>query len=221
MLKLFKHKEYPEFWNMYSNHFKQKNPDDLNTTRFVVFDTETTGLNPTTDRILSIGAIAIQGNVLDVSDSFEMYLKQDTFNADTVEIHGILKEGSITKYDEKEAIIQFLNYIKDAVLVAHHAAFDIAMINESLNRLDLPKLKNKSLDTGTLFKKTSLHKTEKHYALDELSDIFKIKKHDRHTASGDAYITGLIFLKIISNLKSIRNITLKDLFFNNNRRGLI
>ena len=221
MLKWFKHKDYPEFWITYSNHFNQKNPNDLNTTRFVVFDTETTGLNPSKDRILSIGATAIIGNTLDVGDSFEIYLKQDKFNADTVEIHGILKEGSITKYDEKEAIMQFLEYIRDAVLVAHHAAFDIAMINESLTRMGLPKLKNKSLDTGTLFKKTSLHKTEKHYALDELSDIFKIKKHDRHTASGDAYITGIIFLKIISNLKSIRNITLKDLFFNNNRRGLI
>lgn len=221
MLKWFKHKEYPEFWKRYSNHFKGKYHTNLNNTRFVVFDTETTGLNPSADKILSIGAIAIKGNTLDVADSFEVYLKQDTFNAETVEIHGILKEGAIEKLDEKEAIIQFLDYLKDAVLVAHHAAFDVAMINEALKRMELPKLKNKSLDTGVLFKKTTLHKTDKHYALDELSDTFNIKKHDRHTASGDAYITGLIFLKTLSNLKSIRNITLKDLFFNNNRRGLI
>lgn len=222
MIKWFKHKDYPEFWNTYSNYFKQNNSKDLNTTRFIVFDTETTGLDPSSDRILSIGAISIVGNKIDIADSFEMYLKQDTFNAETVEIHGILKEGSITKFEEKEAIIQFLDYIKDSVLVAHHAAFDIAMINESLKRLGLPKLKNKSLDTGILFKKTSLHKTnKKHYGLDELCDTFNIKKHDRHTASGDAYITGLLFLKIVSNLKKTKTISLKDLFFNSNRRGLI
>lgn len=222
MLKWFKHKNYPEFWNTYSNHFKKNDCNDLSTTRFIVFDTETTGLNPSADRILSIGAISVIGNTLNISDSFEMYLKQNTFNAETVEIHGILKEGSIIKFEEKEVIIQFLDYIKDAVLVAHHTAFDVAMVNESLSRLGLPNLKNKSLDTGILFKKTILHKTSnKHFGLDELSDIFNIKKHDRHTASGDAYITGLIFLKILSNLKKTKTITLKDLFFNSNRRGLI
>lgn len=223
MIKWLKHKEYPEFCNTYSKHFKQNNSTDLNSTRFIVFDTETTGLNPSEDRILSIGAISVFGNKIDIADSLEMYLKQDTFNAETVEIHGILKEGSISKYDEEEAIIKFLDYIKDAVLVAHHTAFDIAMINEALKRLGLPKLKNKSLDTGILFKKTTLHKTDnKHYGLDELSNTFNIKKHDRHTASSDAYITGLIFLKIISNLKQKnKTITLKDLYFNSNRRGLI
>ena len=223
MIKWFKHKDYPDYWNTYSNHFQKNTTKNLNSTRFVVFDTETTGLDTSTDRILSIGAISVIGNTIDVADSFEIYLKQDTFKAETVEIHGILKEGSITKFEEKEAIIKFLDYIKNAVLVAHHAAFDVAMINESLKRLELPKLKNKSLDTGILFKKTTLHKADnKHYGLDELCDTFNIKKHDRHTASGDAYITGLIFLKILSNLKQKNNrITLKDLFFNSNRRGLI
>jgi len=96
------------------------------------------------------------------------------------------------------------------------------MINAGLKRMGLPKLKNKVLDTGILFKKTNLCKNkEKHYSLDHLSDIFNLKKHDRHTASGDAFLTGLIFLKIISNLKKSRNIKLKDLFFNSDRRGLI
>lgn len=222
MLKWFKHKDYPEFWNDYSNKFKKTRSNDLSAIRFVVFDTETTGLDPSTDRILSIGAISVIGNKLNVADSIELYLKQDTFNANTVEIHGILKEGNIKKIEEEEAVIQFLNYVGDAVLVAHHAAFDIEMLNQSLKRLSLPKLKNKSLDTGILFKKTTLHNTEnKHYGLDELSDIFNIKKHDRHTASGDAYITGLIFLKIISNLKKTKKLTFKDLYFNSNRRGLI
>ena len=223
MLNWFKQKKYPAYWEDYLHHFEKTKELNIESTRFVIFDTETTGLNPGEDRILSIGCVAVVGNTINISDIFEIYIKQDKFNVDTVEFHGILKEGKISKVEEPKALIQFLEYIKNSILVAHHAAFDVAMINEGLKRLDLPKLKNKFLDTGILFKKTTLHKAiDKHYRLDELCDIFNIKKQDRHTASGDAFITGLIFLKILSNLKNTKKITVKDLFFNfNNKRGLI
>ncbi len=223
MLTWLQHKDYPEFWKKYQSHFKNKTEYNLNTARFVVFDTETTGLNRKIDRILSIGAISTIGNTMDVADSLEIYLQQDMFNSETVEIHGILKEGNTTKYEEKEALIQFLDYVKNAILVAHHAAFDISMINECLARQNLPKLKNKVLDTGLLFKKTNLSSIykDKLYSLDELCKLFGIKKHDRHTASGDAYLTGIVFLKIIGELSKTRKTTLKSLFNNPNRRGLL
>ena len=222
MINWFKKKSYPAYWNEYTNFFKTKELSKLDTTRFIIFDTETTGLNTITDRILSIGAIQIIENTIDISKSFEVYLEQTKFNKDTVEIHGILKGGSILKINEEEAIIQFLKYIEDAVLVAHHASFDITMINSCLKRMELPPLKNKVLDTGVLFKKTSSNTTtDKHYSLDNLCSIYKIAKHDRHTASGDAYITGIIFLKIISNLKkSNQKLTFKDLFYIKSR-GLL
>ncbi len=219
--RLFK-RNFPDYWNSYIGHFATKHQNEISTARFVVFDTETTGLDIIDDRILSIGAIAINNGKMDVGDSLELYIKQDIFKAETVEIHGILKEGGILKATEEEAIIAFLNYIRDAILVAHHAAFDVSMINGVLSRMGLPKLKNKVLDTGILFKKTNLCESkEKHYSLDQLSDTFNLKKHDRHTASGDAFLTGLIFLKIVSNLKNSRKLKLKDLFFNSDRRGLL
>lgn len=222
MLNWFNNKSYPEFWNNYTSYFKNAQETNLEKVRFVVFDTETTGLDIIKDKVLSIGAVAVTGNTIDVNDSFEAYLKQEKFNSETVEIHGILKEGSIDKIDEKKALILFLNYIKNAILVAHHAAFDIAMINQILKSHNLPKLKNKVLDTGVLYKKTLSSQTiNKHYSLDELSDIFKIKKHDRHTASGDAFITAIIMIKIITLLRKKNNLALSNLFYNSNRRGLI
>lgn len=206
------HKDYPEFYKNYKESFKQKQ-QDLSETRFVVFDTETTGLNIKTDRILSIGTIAIKAFQIDVSDQFECYVKQDKFNADTVEIHGLLKEGHIHKVEEKEAIKLFLNHIENAVLVAHHIAFDLAMINEALKRLDLPKLKNKVIDTGLLYKKTKYIKDHKHYSLDELCEAFKIKMHDRHTASGDAFLTAVLFLKLTALFeKKKKRLKLQDFF---------
>ena len=222
MMDWFVHKKYPEFWKAYLSSFKTKKEDDLNHARFVVFDTETTGLDSKKDRVLSIGAISIINNTIDIANSFEIYLKQDLFKPETVEIHGILKTGTIEKIHEKEAVKQFLNYIGNAILVGHHIDFDMAMINQCLKRLGLPKLKNKTLDTGLLFKKTKQCKnTNKYYGLDELTEQFHIKKHDRHTASGDAYITGILFLKIISILKKERQLSLKDLFFKRRNRGLI
>ena len=223
MVSWLSRKKYPDCWLEYSNHFKNQKKTDLQHIRFIVFDTETTGLNTKNDRILSIGAISIIGNMMDVADSLDIYVKQDKFNSKTVKIHGLLKEGNIQKIEEIEAVIQFLQYIKSSVIIAHHADFDITMINNALKRMQLPKLKNKFLDTGVLIKKTKFHDpSKKHYSLDSLCEIFNINMHDRHTAAGDAYITGLIFLKILSAIKKDKsNFTLDQLFFNSNRRGLL
>lgn len=220
MLSWFKHKKYPDFWKAYIKAFKTKQPKSIETTRFVVFDTETTGLNIVNDRILSIGAIGINNNQIAVSDTFEYYLIQDEFNAETVEIHGLLKEGVFDKTSEKEAIEKFLKYLGNSVIIAHHAAFDIEMMNAALKRLNLPKLKNKFIDTGILYKKLE-GKKDNHFNLDVLCEEFNIPKHDRHTASGDAFITALLFLKIISKLKKERTIHYSDLFRMSNSNGLL
>lgn len=220
MFSWFKHKNYPPFFKSYLEKFKLPQTKDIENTRFVVFDTETTGLNTKTDRLLSIGAIAIINNVIDVSDSLEIYLKQETFNADSVKIHGILKGGTLVKMSETEALEHFLNYIKNSVLVAHHAGFDIEMINVSLKKLGLKKLQNKSIDTGVLYKKLN-GKSNAQFSLDILSEEFRIPQNDRHTASGDAFITAQLFLKILSKLKKERTVHYSDLFRNSQKNGLI
>ncbi len=220
MFNWFTYKNHPEFWKNYLKKFKQKQPKSIQTTRFVVFDTETTGLDFAKDRILSIGAIAINNEIIEVSDSFEIYLKQDEFNTETVKIHGLLKDGHLKKNSEEEAIEQFIEFLGNSVLVAHHTAFDVEMINASLKRMNLSKLKNKTIDTGILYKKLEGKKDEL-YNLDVLCDEFNIPKHDRHTASGDAFITALLFLKIISKLKNERTIHYSDLFRTSTNKGLI
>src|SRR5690606_26960588 len=108
-----KKKDYPDFWMEYSSHFKKKKKGDIQTTRFVAFDTETTGFDKIEDRVLSIGAVAIIGKSIPVNDTLELYLKQEIFKAETVKIHGIIRNGSEEKIEELEAIKMFLDYIKD------------------------------------------------------------------------------------------------------------
>ncbi|HEA21199.1 MAG TPA: 3'-5' exonuclease [Pricia antarctica] len=215
--KLFRkgQKHYPEFWSVYQNAFERQQAHDLNAIRFVVFDTETTGLDIEKDRILSIGALSLQNESIAVKQSFEVFLYQHFYHADNIAIHGILEEESKPRITELEALCLFLNFIENAILVAHHAGFDRAMINQALKRHGLPKLKNKFLDTSTLYKQTlidsPLLQRQEHYALDDLAEKFDITTVDRHTALGDAYITAIAFLNILGKLKGKRGFSVKKL----------
>ena len=220
MLDWLFHKKRPQFWQKYAQQFQNQKSQNLEQVRFVVFDTETTGLDSSNDRILSIGAVSVSGNSIHISDVFERFLIQEKFNTETVEIHGILKTGDQQKIPEQQAIQEFLAYVRNSILIAHHAAFDVNMINQALKRLGLPRLKNKVLDTGILFKKLN-EVANKHYGLDFLCEEFKVPTNDRHTATGDAFITAQIFLKLMARMKKERSVTLDDLFVNRNKQGLL
>ncbi|SNR66089.1 DNA polymerase-3 subunit epsilon [Maribacter sedimenticola] len=210
-----KSKHLPAFWTNYENRFKEKIAADLNEITFVVLDTETTGFSFDEDRILSIGAVKIKHETIAVQEVLDIFLEQEKFNKDSVPVHGLLKNGQRNCISEINAMEQFLDYIGNAVIVAHHAGFDMGMLNMALNRNGLPNLKNKVLDTGVLYKrtliKTYLIQPKTNYTLDELAEKFSISKKDRHTALGDAYITAVAFLKIISRLKEKRKFSVKKL----------
>ena len=97
-------KDYPKFWEVYLTHF---NVNQNKKKRFIVFDCETTGLDYKSDRILSIGAVAIENNQIIVGNFMEVFLQQVIFKAESVPIHGILKDGKEEKIVEAEAIIRF------------------------------------------------------------------------------------------------------------------
>jgi DNA polymerase III subunit epsilon len=189
---------------------------DIETTRFIVLDTETTGFDYENDRILCIGAIILQNYRIPIQESLEVYIQQEHYNKATAQIHGILRASVLDRPNELEALQQLLAFLEDSIIVAHHTFFDITMINKALERNGLPILKNKTLDTGVLYKKTLLNSPlldrKDHYSLDDLADKFDISKKDRHTAMGDAYITAIAFLKILNKLKDRKDYSLNQLF---------
>ncbi len=203
-------KEYPDFWIDYVDSFKNVTKKTISETRFVAFDTETTGFDRKNDRILSIGAVCFVGKSIQVNNSLELYLEQEIFNPETVKIHGLMKKGGLEKVTELEAIKAFLAYVKNADLIAHHANFDKNMMNEMLSRHGLGKLKNRFIDTGYLFNKSKhiiyRENLKEHYTLDDLCKELNVPKVDRHTANGDALITAIVFLKILSRLDKRKNL---------------
>jgi DNA polymerase III subunit epsilon len=187
----------------------------IDTTRFVVLDTETTGFDYVNDRILCIGAVVLQNYRIPIQESVEIYIQQEHYDQSTAQIHGILRAFVLDRPDELEALQQFIAFLGDSIIVGHHTNFDITMINNALERNDLPKLKNKTLDTAVLYKKTLLNSPllarKDNYSLDDLADKFDISKKDRHTAMGDAYITAIAFLKILNKLKDKKGFGLRQL----------
>jgi DNA polymerase-3 subunit epsilon len=186
-------KEYPEFWKIYSSKFEKKS------NRFVVISTETTGLNPNKDVILSIGAVTVENDTIVVYDSFEVILLQYIFLHDNGLSNEFIVESKLPKLGEPEAIQAFVDFIGNAILVGHRIHFDIEMINEALYKLGCSRIKNEAIDIEIMYRKL-IDSTDKPFSVDELCKIFKVSKNDRHSSAEDAYTIALLFLKLKSRL---------------------
>jgi len=207
-----KQKNIPVFWKGYmdlirSEKFKRNTP--LRDYQYVIFDTETTGLNIQKDRICQIGAVRVQDNNILIKDVFDRMVQQESSGEAAAKvIHGLRDKSLVGGYAEKQALEEFIGYIGSSILVAHHARFDIGMINMSLKRHYGSRytLKNKVLDTATLEKRlvspvSHHYASQDDYTLDTLSNKYSIALYDRHTAIGDAYITAQLFLKQLIRLE--------------------
>lgn len=199
---------FPMFWEEYLTNFKTPIEKEtlLTDLEYVVFDTETTGFDIQKDKILSIGAVTISKGEIQIANSFEYYISQDFSENPSIAIHGIMPHNNYPKVSEEEALVNFLQYIKGKILIGHHVGYDIAMLNQAIARLLPDKLKNYAFDTAMLYHrlKFPLQQTfspSEDYTLDALSGQFNISTSDRHTAAGDAFITAILFLKLVDKLQ--------------------
>ena len=186
-------KEYPDFWKDYLTKFETK-PN-----RFVVLSTETSGLNPDKDVILSLGAFSVVDDGIVIKDNFESVLLQYKFLQDNGLSNEFIIESKMTKMPEPDALEAFINFLGNAILVGHHINFDIEMLNSALERLDCGRIKNEALDVDVMYRKL-MDVNDKQFSLDDLCEIYKIPKSDRNSSSEDAYRIALLFLKLKSRL---------------------
>jgi DNA polymerase III subunit epsilon len=192
----------------------------VDTIRFVILDTETTGLKVNEDKLLSIGAIEVIDNQIIIESAIELYIQHESIEDNsTATIHGILKNAKVDRKSIDESILQLLEFCGNSVIVGHHIGFDIAMINKYLATNYGFKMKNLILDTANLYIKAEqieynygYYPLKQDLGLDNLLNKYRIEPIDRHTAYGDAYTTSLLFLKLLSVLKKRGNLKLKDLF---------
>lgn len=187
-------KEYPEFWKKYLEKFEVKS------NRYVILNTETSGLNPKNDVILSFGAIGIENEVIKVNDSLELVILQYKYLHDNGLSNEFIIESKLPKFAEPNAIEELVNYIGNATLVGHRIHFDIEMINEVLEKMECGKIKNEALDIEIMHQKL-YEEINKPFSLDDLIKAYKIPISEKNSALDDAYSIALLFLKLKSKLK--------------------
>lgn len=174
----------------------------LDLVRFVVLDSETTGLDPRRDRIITIGAVAVLAGDILLDDSFEALLKVE-HNTSAVTVHGITRDDSRRGLEEPEALRLFLDYLRDGVIVGHHIQHDVQALNAGYERHGGSPLPNHCLDTMDLalhLEKDGAfagHEQIRDFSLDALCGLFGVVPHDRHTAAGDAFLTARIFQRLL------------------------
>lgn len=170
--------------------------------REIVFDTETTGLNPEhvdptqADRIVEVGCIELI-NYLPTGREFQAYINPGrSVSEATIRITGITNETLRGKPSFDQVVGPLMEFIGDSTLVAHNAEFDRGFLNAELARVGRPTLpKDRFIDTLVLARE---HRPGSPASLDAVCKRFDISIKDRvlHGALLDAQLLAMAYLEL-------------------------
>jgi DNA polymerase-3 subunit epsilon len=202
--------EYYDF-DLFGQSGLERDLDDRRLTElaYTAFDTETTGLEPAAgDEIISIGAVRMLNGRLLAAEVFEQLVDpQRPVNPASAKIHGISAEMLAGQPTLDKVLPAFRQFCEDTVLVGHNAAFDLRFLQlkEAATgvRFDQPVL-------DTLLLSAVLHKDLGEHQLESIAGRFGVSVTGRHTALGDAMVTGEIFLRMIPLLAERGIVTLRQ-----------
>ncbi|OMG54775.1 DNA polymerase III subunit epsilon [Azonexus hydrophilus] len=202
----------PEYYDFDLFKFEDKSIDldrKLSELTYTVFDTETTGLEPSKgDEIIQIGAARIVNNRL---------LKQEVFNQivdperplkpESIPIHGITEDMVRGQPNIDIVLPAFHAFCEETVLIAHNAAFDMRFLQLKEDRTGL-RFTQPVLDT--LLLSAVVHPNQESHKLDVILERLGISIGTRHNALEDAVATGEVFLKLLPLLEEKGIVTVRQ-----------
>ena len=173
--------------------------------RYVVIDTELTGLDERRDSIVSIAAIRMSGGAIDLESIFARVVNPaSSLSAESVVIHGITPSETAGKPSIETVLSEFARYCGDDLLVGHCVSIDLAFINKEMKRALGAGLSNPALDTSAIYAwvlKRSAAEAFPHSfsgsGLYEIARYFGIPVSGAHDAVMDAFITAQVFQRFI------------------------
>ena len=165
---------------------------------YTVFDTETTGLAPSDgDEIISIGAVRIVNGRLLRHECFDRLIKPlRPVRRESQEIHGIATRMLSGQPGIEQVLPLFARFAEDTVLVAHNAAFDMRFLQLAHARTGIA-FDQPVLDTLMLSALVHPGHPETEHRLERIAARLGVPTIGRHTALGDAMLTGEVFLKLV------------------------
>jgi DNA polymerase-3 subunit epsilon len=166
--------------------------------REIVLDTETTGFDPQSgDRIVEIGAVELMGHVA-TGRTFHQYINPERAMPDEAfQVHGLGDDFLRDKPKFAEVGQAFIDFIQDAKLIIHNAAFDMKFLNAELGWMGLPKIPwEQAIDTLEIARKKFPGSPA---SLDALCRRFSIDNSSRtlHGALLDSEILAEVYLELI------------------------
>ena len=188
-------------------------PDDYRTRRFILLDTETTGLEITSDRLISINAIEmIKGELTGMQ--FNAYLDKRFYDSQPLMYY--LSDYNYSRKDNiKKSLQTFLDFVKDDMIITHNASFDMKFINRELNKFGLDTIPlNRCICTLKYFrnlKKIGIF--DKNFGL-KLCDLCRyydiyVNPKDLHQGIVDTIVFGRVVAKMfedgICNINDLQN----------------
>ena len=182
--------------------------------RMIVFDTETTGLNPLYNNIIEIGAIEILNGKI-TGKQFHMYI-EPRYKIEK----GAQNVHHYTQYDyehyykgiyhnTKESLFSFLQFVGASILIAHNAKFDIDFLNHELIHWDLPTFPLSQFRCSMILFKNIImpHTYKQHYSLIACCNYFNLEYKDNHFHSAlfDAFMTARMVLSLYDYISYLDN----------------
>lgn len=173
--------------------------------RYVTVDVETTGLDMRRDRVLSIGAVSVTRGKIDLSQCFEVVLKQpESSSHDNILVHRIGGQRQLGGVEPEEALVRFLEYVAHAPLVAYRAEFDQTMLDRSLKDTLGVRTQSRWIDLAKVL--PALYPSNDNRTMDDWLRTMNIRMLARHDALADALATAQM-LQVCLPLADSLNLT--------------
>jgi len=176
---------------------------------YTVFDTETTGLEPSAgDEIIQVGAARIVNNRLLRREAFSQLVDpMRPLRPEGIPIHGIT-EDMVRGQPTIEAVLPaFHEFAEDTVLIAHNAAFDMRFLQLKEEATGV-RFAQPVLDT--LLLSAVVHPNQESHKLDAIAERLGVVIEKRHSALEDALATGEVFIKLVPLLAAQGIVTLRQ-----------
>lgn len=178
--------------------------------RFVVLDTELTGLDRKKDAIVSVGAVRMKGGRIEMGQTFYQLVNPNKeMKAASVIVHEITPSEVLEKPEIGLVLAEFLTFCNHDVLVGHFINMDLAFINRELKETLGRTLENPALDTMSLAHWLKWNDPDqgpdgfsaKNFELYELAKELGIPVQGAHNALMDAFMTAQVLQRLLPRLE--------------------